>query len=123
MFECRHTNPHILQRENEQRRKMANSNFITFSDANKRLSDKYSEMREKAVEEINKLIKAAEELPVKIPMSLIPQIDSVRRELMRKLREEAGWHVQFVGDNTGVDFSKEVTADGAKYILLTGRRP
>lgn len=70
------------------------SNFTHVNEVIKRLADEHKTLRDKAVENVNKIIRAATEFPIKVPKSLFTDIAVVRHELMRKLREESGWEVR-----------------------------
>lgn len=68
-------------------------NFITANETNRRLVEEHAKVRDEAVNAINKIIRDAQALPVAVPKKLFTDVDCVRAELLRKLRDEAGWRV------------------------------
>lgn len=67
------------------------STFVSFVQVNKRVAERNRETMDKAVTEINRLLQAADALPVRVPCALFSDIPSVHTELLRRMRDESGW--------------------------------
>jgi hypothetical protein len=94
--------------------------FVTRDQTVARIASRHTSEIVKAVEDINKVIKEAPDLPVKVPAGLLTSIDSVRAELIRKLRQEAHWVVHF----RYADHSYTGVLDNqVEYLLLDRERP
>jgi hypothetical protein len=71
------------------------STFRTRNQTVMRIASKHVAVISKAIEEINAVIDAHEDHPIKFDASLLGDIESVRQELIRKLKEEACWSISF----------------------------
>lgn len=92
-------------------------NFISADDTNRRIAQQNKEAIEKAVNDVNKLIREADNFPVIVPRSLFPDQPSVKYELFRKLREESGWVVEERGPAPVPVKPDEIQLPGKYYYL------
>jgi hypothetical protein len=70
------------------------NNFITSQETNRRIALQNREAMDKAVEEINKIIRLADGFPIAVPRALFTDNNAVKWELLRKLREDSHWVVE-----------------------------
>lgn len=90
------------------------TSFITATSVNTRFANANAEAMDKAIRDINEVIKKADSFPIRVPGSLFPAPPSVRYELIRKLRDEAGW---------AVDVKTTAGQQGeVEYVELVGPR-
>lgn len=69
--------------------------FVTKNTTLMRISSKHMVDMRLAIDQINKVIQEAEEFPIKFPSTLLGTIHVLRHELIRKLKDEAGWTIYF----------------------------
>ncbi len=86
-------------------------NFISASMTNQRFSNEHSALRDDAITKINEIIRKAREFPIVVPRALFTDIESVKYELLRKLREESGWQIAMERPETIVE-------DGGLYVYI-----
>lgn len=89
------------------------SAIITKNQTLMRISSRFTQETSQAIDKINAVISKAEDWPIRFPASHLGTIETVRHELIRKLKDEAGWVVTFEANGAYLG-----VLEGADTVIL-----